>query len=130
VIGAMGAEADDDELDDEPFGAPLWISDKNQPTSSDIAVCHLCGSMRKFEFQVMPQAIQTLHASELDFGVIAIFTCSSSCAVADGYAEEFAWVQSMEQEVEPIAKAVERTMKLNSTAIVEESEDREDDDVA
>ena len=30
---------------------PLWVSDKEKPSESDIPPCH-CGAPRKFEFQV------------------------------------------------------------------------------
>lgn len=33
-------------------GTPLWITNKNQPKSSDIPTCDACKSLRLFEFQV------------------------------------------------------------------------------
>jgi pre-rRNA-processing protein TSR4 len=103
---------DEDGFDEDQFGAPLWISLQNQPES--IPVCEHCGSKRSFEFQVMPQIISyvTPHADlkkltahflgtiddqiSLDFGVIAVYTCTQSCSSANNkYAREYAFVQSI-----------------------------------
>ena len=75
--------------------------------SADILPCPLCGSARRFEFQVLPHLVhylgQDAEASEsLDFGTIAVYTCSASCdprrglpeeeGLSGAYAEEFVWV--------------------------------------
>jgi Programmed cell death protein 2, C-terminal putative domain len=66
---------------------------------------------RRFEFQVMPQLLNFLgiaeaEASALDFGTIAIYSCSASCALepnklGSAYAEEFAFVQPATEGVLP-----------------------------
>jgi pre-rRNA-processing protein TSR4 len=72
--------------------------------------CERCGCSRRFELQVMPQLVHflvppgadTAHEEELDFGVIAVYTCTGACATRSQdppgewghYAVEFAWVQS------------------------------------
>jgi hypothetical protein len=76
--------------------------------------CARCGAPRLFEFQLLPQALSYLLPGgkadvaasgpsglagvDLDFGTIAVYTCSRSCvggaADADSaYASEAAWVQ-------------------------------------
>ena len=55
-----------------------------------------------FEFQVMPQLLAELGVDSeadvgdetVDWGVLAVFTCSVSCSVGTRYAEE--WVYSNE----------------------------------
>nr|XP_054755173.1 programmed cell death protein 2-like [Lytechinus pictus] len=64
-------------------GEPLWMTDSNQ-RSTNIQACPYCGSKRLFEFQLMPALLPSLQfpdqqAPPIDFGVIAIFTCSRSC---------------------------------------------------
>ncbi|XP_041479325.1 programmed cell death protein 2-like isoform X2 [Lytechinus variegatus] len=64
-------------------GEPLWMTDSNQ-RSTNIQACPHCGSKRLFEFQLMPALLPSLQfldqqAPPIDFGVIAIFTCSRSC---------------------------------------------------
>lgn len=47
----------------------------------------------------MPQLLSSLDIddeqdSALDWGTIAIYSCSASCDVQSAYAEEFVWVQT------------------------------------
>ena len=77
------------------------------------------GAPRAFEFQLMPQLLCSLEAEEgdletlvaaakaeeaggaspdsLDWGTVAVYTCSASCAAAEGaacaYSDEFVWHQ-------------------------------------
>ncbi len=113
---------DDDDASDvenEPLGAPLWISSKNK-LDGPIPPCENCGAPRLFEIQIMPQilsyVLQGLKATvsatgpagiegvDLDFGTLAIYTCSKSCiekVKLEGgseshdspYLEEVLWVQ-------------------------------------
>jgi hypothetical protein len=80
----------------------------------------LCaGAPRTFEFQLMPQLLCSLEAEEgdlealvaaakaeaaggaspesLDWGTVAVYTCSASCEAASGascvYSDEFVWHQ-------------------------------------
>ena len=68
-----------------PDAVPLWPSRRRQPDPSDIPACPRCGAARRFEFQVMPQAINYLgidswEVESPDFATIAVYTCSKSCA--------------------------------------------------
>ena len=70
------------------------------PGSPDIPRCK-CGASRTFEFQVMPQILNSLGQAEtategLDFGTILIYTCSKNCHEdVVKYQPEFAWVQCL-----------------------------------
>jgi len=78
-------------------GEPLWIADSPTPT---VPPCHLCGSPRTFELQIMPQLLTHLNVDDvnksIDWGVISVFTCSISCDIPDptdptqsAYVQEF-----------------------------------------
>ncbi|KAN0041195.1 hypothetical protein ACTFIV_003731 [Dictyostelium citrinum] len=66
----------------------LWVSDTDQ-APSPIPPCSNCGSNRKFEFQILPQLLYFLgmdsslanNASDIDFGILSIYTCESSCQI-------------------------------------------------
>ncbi|OII71917.1 programmed cell death related protein [Cryptosporidium ubiquitum] len=74
-------------------GSPLWISDKNIPAEIPHS-CPLCKSSRIFEFQIQPEAIVLGNLpSKIEFGVIAIFTCSNNCQI-DNYAPEYVQIQN------------------------------------
>lgn len=60
-------------------GLPLWITDMKSDWQNDIRNCENCGKEREFEFQIMPQMLNYLKDDKLDWGVLAIFTCSDSC---------------------------------------------------
>ena len=92
-----------------PFGAP------------PAPPCARCGAPRWFEFQILPQLLGAIEpeadgggggggggdgaaaanplapsAGSLDWGTACVYTCSASCAAADGeYAEEFVWHQAL-----------------------------------
>ncbi|KAJ1607960.1 putative programmed cell death 2 [Cryptosporidium canis] len=73
-------------------GSPLWISDKNVPQEPP-PNCPLCRSPRTFEFQVQPEVIVLGNLpSKIEFGVIAVFTCSNSCSTSE-YVPEFVQIQ-------------------------------------
>lgn len=74
-------------------GSPLWISDKNIPSGLP-PDCPLCKSRRVFEFQIQPETIVLGNLpSNVDFGVIAVFTCSNNCRTNE-YTLEFVQTQS------------------------------------
>ncbi|CAG11002.1 unnamed protein product, partial [Tetraodon nigroviridis] len=77
-------------------GSPLWVSSQHVPSDKDIPPC-TCGAARSFEFQVMPQLLNSLSvdATEggVDWGTLAVYTCSGSCNQGDGYSPEFVWKQ-------------------------------------
>lgn len=130
IVAASGEVEEDDDEDSvtggqELLGAPLWVSDDHKLPSSGSAdaaaeaqpqlppPCSRCGAPRRFEFQILPQALQYVLPGgpsrvvagpevglDLEFGTIAIYTCTASCArpaAAVGheqyYTEEWAWVQ-------------------------------------
>ena len=65
----------------------LWPSVTRAPPRDEKSVppCPRCSAPRAFEFQVLPQIINHLDvdselASAVDFGTMAVYTCSKSCA--------------------------------------------------
>ncbi|XP_055605780.1 programmed cell death protein 2 [Uranotaenia lowii] len=79
---------------------PLWISNI---VPKEIPVCELCGRQRVFEFQIMPQLLISLNNENIDWGVLAIYTCVESCDTPDrSYAKEFVYKQDVIQ-TEPTA---------------------------
>merc|ERR1712071_405196 len=57
---------------------PVWVSDSNIPES--VPDCELCGSKRKFEFQIMSQMLNYLHLDSVsdrgvDWGTLAVYVC-------------------------------------------------------
>ncbi|CAH0561023.1 unnamed protein product [Brassicogethes aeneus] len=74
-------------------GKPLWIA--SEPIPVTIPECELCGSARQFEFQIMPQLLTMLKEDELDWGVIAIYTCNKSCMKNAGYVKEYVFKQDV-----------------------------------
>ncbi len=82
----------------------LWVSSKGRLRTSP-PPCEICGSERLFEFQVMPQLIHAVplrqeecfSGSGLDWGILAVYTCTKSCSVAEPgrgcYMKEFVWWQ-------------------------------------
>ncbi|CAG0917128.1 unnamed protein product [Notodromas monacha] len=75
---------------------PLWVSVENQISLSAVPPCALCGAPRHFEFQIMPQLLTHLSLGSekdaVDWGTIAVYTCSDSCRPSE-YAREFLWKQ-------------------------------------
>lgn len=76
---------------------PLCPSPTGIPGPSTIPPCPHCKGPRKFEFQIMPQLLNSLDVDPLDnnspdWGVIVIYSCAASCDVA-GYVDEYVWVQ-------------------------------------
>ncbi|XP_059179842.1 programmed cell death protein 2 [Centropristis striata] len=77
-------------------GSPLWVSSQHIPSDQDIPPC-ICGTKRTFEFQVMPQLLNSLSVdstgASIDWGTLAVYTCSASCDHNDQYRPEFIWKQ-------------------------------------
>ncbi|KAK3745516.1 hypothetical protein QZH41_009913 [Actinostola sp. cb2023] len=77
-------------------GQPLWVSGDHQPSVSDIPKC-LCGADRQFEFQIMPQLLNHLGVDSIqdsiDWGTIAVYTCTKNCDDGQAYHQEFVWKQ-------------------------------------
>lgn len=81
----------------------MWPSKTKAPNDSVIPDCPKCGAKRKFEFQILPTIVSfivprediELNDTTLDFGSIAIYTCSNSCALDVGeFAEEYCLVHA------------------------------------
>uniref|UniRef100_A0A8D3C987 MYND-type domain-containing protein n=1 Tax=Scophthalmus maximus TaxID=52904 RepID=A0A8D3C987_SCOMX len=77
-------------------GSPVWVSSQHIPSDQDIPPC-TCGAKRAFELQVMPQLLNSLcvdsTGASIDWGTLAIYTCSASCSHDDQYCQEFIWKQ-------------------------------------
>ncbi|XP_034381610.1 programmed cell death protein 2 [Cyclopterus lumpus] len=82
-------------------GSPLWVSFQQIPCDQDIPAC-TCGAKRTFEFQVMPQLLNSLcvdsTAASIDWGTLAVYTCSASCNHDDQYRPEFIWKQDFSSD--------------------------------
>eukprot|EP01066_Platyproteum_vivax_P006736 Platyproteum_vivax@DN2458_c0_g1_i1.p1 len=75
-------------------GKPLWFSSEDQISVSEVPPCPSCNSPREFEFQIQPHIIHKLNAHErLDFGILAIYTCSTDCQGSNIYSQEFVFCQ-------------------------------------
>ncbi|XP_046885051.1 programmed cell death protein 2 [Hypomesus transpacificus] len=82
-------------------GSPLWLSSEHVPSENDVPHC-LCGSIRVFEFQVMPQLLNHLKVdspeASIDWGTLAVYTCENSCDLGNKYSPEFIWKQDLTKE--------------------------------
>lgn len=76
-------------------GSVLWISRQNILNSSEIPKCESCKGPRTFEFQVMPQTLNYLKNYDLDWGILAIYTCKNDCDVKSKYVKEFVYKQDI-----------------------------------
>jgi hypothetical protein len=135
-VGTGDEEEDDAAERDAVWGAPLWLHKLHTPEqrtdggggatpAAAIPPCHRCGAARRFEFQLMPQALHKLPPPApscggaasgckvplcapvtTEFGVIAVYTCTRSCPLGgDGFALEAAWVQPADELEAPVASA-------------------------
>ncbi|XP_037553419.1 programmed cell death protein 2 [Nematolebias whitei] len=82
-------------------GCSLWVSSHHIPSDEDIPPC-TCGTKRTFEFQVMPQLLNSLCVDStgvsIDWGTLAVYTCSDSCNHDDQYCPEFIWKQDFSSD--------------------------------
>ncbi|XP_068144274.1 programmed cell death protein 2 [Drosophila tropicalis] len=71
-------------------GNPLWITNVAETVESQLEIeqCPNCGGERQFEFQIMPQMLTLLKDEQLDWGILAVYTCSKSCPI-QGYVKEY-----------------------------------------
>ncbi|PNF25052.1 Programmed cell death protein 2 [Cryptotermes secundus] len=80
-------------------GVPLWISTHHIPNEEDIPHCEYCGTQRQFEFQILPQMLNYLGLDStedsVDWGTLAVYTCSQSCDEGPAYKQEFLWKQDI-----------------------------------
>ncbi|XP_053720590.1 programmed cell death protein 2 isoform X2 [Synchiropus splendidus] len=88
-------------------GSPLWVSSQLIPSEQDIPPC-TCGARRTFEFQVMPQLLNSLRVdstgASVDWGTLAVFTCADSCNHDDQYCTEFIWKQDFSSDQHSLNK--------------------------
>ncbi|KAH8394626.1 hypothetical protein KR222_000301, partial [Zaprionus bogoriensis] len=71
-------------------GEPLWIASVTDTVESQLKAlpkCPKCDGPRQFEFQIMPQMLVPLTDEHLDWGILAVYTCTRSCPI-EGYVEE------------------------------------------
>ncbi|XP_043257431.1 programmed cell death protein 2 [Colletes gigas] len=78
-------------------GEILYISIENKV--SEIPKCSDCNGERQFEFQIMPQLLNFLNFENplkcIDWGILAVFTCKTSCVPKYGYSTEYIWKQDI-----------------------------------
>lgn len=76
-------------------GDPLWISDRYTLKSDKVPNCDLCNSRRIFEFQIMPQMLNSIKEPAFDWGIINVYTCENNCNIGDGYVKEYCFKQDI-----------------------------------
>lgn len=79
-------------------GEPLWMAEGNRVAVTDVPKCEQCQGERVFEFQVMPQLLNSLKKDTLDWGVLAVYTCEESCGAEGKYLPEFIHKQDIEEK--------------------------------
>jgi len=68
--------------DDDGDAGPVWVGSSGR-LITDPPPCELCGSERKFEFQILPQCLYFLQELNVDFATICVYTCTRSCELSD-----------------------------------------------
>lgn len=101
-------------------GSPLWISDHGILKPSSVPTCANCKGRRTFEFQLMPQMLNELKNYDLDWGVIAVYTCEKDCDVGGKYVPEFCYKQDV-MKSDDEAKIDLGSLKLEAENAREES---------
>lgn len=94
--------------------SPLWISDSGILSQAQLPNCATCNGRRTFEFQIMPQMLNELKNYDLDWGVIAIYTCEKDCDVKGNYVAEFVYKQDIIKGDEDEAEIDMEKLKLSS----------------
>ena len=72
---------------------PLWPSSQGR-APRNIPPCGLCGAPRRFEYQLLPQALHFMQVDSSqpeapDWATIAVYSCSASCAPRAAVAKTF-----------------------------------------
>lgn len=78
-------------------GSPLLVATTGGPEA--IPLCS-CGSERQFEFQVLPQLLNSITeptVDSLDWGTLLVYTCKACCD-REAYHEEYLWKQNFSDE--------------------------------
>ncbi|XP_041976344.1 programmed cell death protein 2 [Aricia agestis] len=80
-------------------GVPLWITSDKSNSIVHIPNCQYCGGERQFEFQIMPQLLNYINVgiefNSIDWGVIVVYTCKTSCNGEPAYKEEYVIKQDL-----------------------------------
>lgn len=78
------------------YGEPLPASDRATalPEPDAVPSCDVCGSARRFEFQLTPHLLSLMEVDRvgqsIDFAGVYIYACMRSCEIPNqGYAQEF-----------------------------------------
>lgn len=106
-------------------GSPLWMSDHGILNASLVPNCAICKGRRTFEFQIMPQMLNELKNYELDWGVIAVYTCEKDCDISGQYVQEFCYKQDIMKSDDDEGEIDIEKLKLNavnSSHVVDTSE--------
>lgn len=106
-------------------GSPLWISDHGKLDPSKVPKCVNCSSKRTFEFQIMPQMLNELKNYDLDWGVIAVYTCEKDCDVDEKYIPEFCYKQDITKSEEDENEIETKNLKMNSLSVEDSPETSE-----
>ncbi|KAF9415010.1 hypothetical protein HW555_007277 [Spodoptera exigua] len=73
-------------------GHPLWITGNSGNSIVNVPNCQYCNGERQFEFQIMPQLLNFIgvgiEVNSIDWGVLVVYTCKSSCSEGPAYKEE------------------------------------------
>lgn len=79
---------------------PLWVSSIGKPSVKDIGCCRICGEVKDFEVQVMPQMVSHLQIKDtgnkdsIDWGSLMVYTCGKFCwEEGKVYEEAVIWKQ-------------------------------------
>lgn len=106
---------------------PLFYSDYGQFEIKSPKACEHCGAPRYFEFQINVQLLSVVKPLvELDWGIVAFYTCSKSCTVKDQkYVRELAEIQIAPEEIDKLnmKRLQERKMKEFEKDIEENGQD-------
>jgi pre-rRNA-processing protein TSR4 len=83
---------------------PLFYSDYGQFEVKNPKACEHCGAPRFFEFQINVQILSVVKPLvELDWGIVALYSCSKSCTVKDQkYVRELVEVQIAPEEIDKL----------------------------
>ncbi|CEG35926.1 programmed cell death protein 2 [Plasmopara halstedii] len=79
--------------------AVLWVHSKGM-VNGNVPPCEMCGSERKFEFQILPQLLNYLNVDNesslgaitsrsCEWGTLVVYSCTQSCSVENACVQEF-----------------------------------------
>ncbi|CRL07399.1 CLUMA_CG020372, isoform A [Clunio marinus] len=106
-------------------GSPLWISDYGILDPSKVPKCSNCNGKRTFEFQIMPQMLNELENYELDWGIIAVYTCEKDCDIIGKYAPEYCYKQDLTKDDEQQSQIDMENMKASINELQQTRDDKQ-----